>query len=62
MEIKITIELNKQENTLSEQKVAETVQNIPNYEKLTDNDKIVLAVAIRNLLLQSSSAVTTNEE
>ena len=62
MEIKITIELNKQENTLSEQKVAETVQNIPNYEKLTDNDKIVLAVAIRNLLLQSSSAVTNNEE
>lgn len=62
MEIKITIELNKQENTLSEQKVAETVQNIPEYEKLTDNDKIVLAVAIRNLLLQSSSAVTTNEE
>lgn len=43
-------------------KMEDTVQNIPDYEKLTDNDKIVLAVAIRNLLLQSSSAVTTNEE
>ena len=33
-------------------KTEDTIQNIPDYEKLTDNDKVILAVAIKNILSQ----------
>lgn len=49
---------------MNENKKAEDmVQNIPEYEKLTDTEKLVLAVAIKNILSQYSSAmVLVNKE
>ena len=49
---------------MNENKKAEDMlQNIPEYEKLTDTEKLVLAVAIKNILSQYSSAmVLVNKE
>lgn len=43
-------------------KVEDTVQDIPKYEKLTDADKIVLAVAIKNILSRYSLQVTMSDK
>lgn len=48
--------MNENKNT----NVADTLQNVPEYEKLTDDEKLILVMTIKKMLSQHT--ITTKKE